>query len=220
MLSNNLSRFMAELRIQPKKSAPSPWLLVLLAALVLAAGAYFFLRSGPADERAAPSPAALPTVPADSLAADSASSTARATVPADPDTAAAVSPATAPADSRAALLALSPALTGLADAPNLRDDVQVREQRDNFTSATNLLQQNDPNASLRPGLVAAANLLLAMQQKAYPALEDQANDLVRQAGNLTGRNTTPAEQAQNYQYVQQAAALLKQMTSQTEGAHQ
>ena len=209
---------MAELRIQPKKSSPNPWLLVLLAALVLAVAAYFFLRSGPTDQPAASSPAALPTVPADSLATDT--SAARATVPADPDTLATPAPAVTPGNPQAALLALSPGLTRLADAPALRDDAQVREQRDNFTSATSLLEQHDPNASLRPGLVAAANLLLAMQQKAYPALEDQANDLVRQAGNLTGRNTTPAEQTQNYQYVQQVAALLQQMTTQAEGTPQ
>ena len=45
---------MADINIQRKKSAPSPWLLVLLAAVVLAVAAYFFLRPDPADEPAPP----------------------------------------------------------------------------------------------------------------------------------------------------------------------
>ncbi|RZK46253.1 MAG: hypothetical protein EOO59_19560 [Hymenobacter sp.] len=68
---------MAELRIQPKKSAPSPWLLVALAVLVLAAAAYFFLRTDPADEPAAPqTELSQPPVPADSLARDSSGASA------------------------------------------------------------------------------------------------------------------------------------------------
>ena len=43
---------MADINIQRKKSAPSPWLLVLLAAVVLAVAAYFFLRPDPTDEPA------------------------------------------------------------------------------------------------------------------------------------------------------------------------
>ena len=46
---------MAELRIQPKKSAPSPWLLVALAVAVLAVAAYFYLRPDPTDEPTAAS---------------------------------------------------------------------------------------------------------------------------------------------------------------------
>jgi hypothetical protein len=53
---------MAELRIQPKKKAPSPWLLVGIAVLLLAAIAYFYLRPDPTDEPA-PTTAAAP-VPA------------------------------------------------------------------------------------------------------------------------------------------------------------
>ncbi len=195
---------MAELRIQPKKSAPSPWLLVALALLVLAAAAYFFLRPDPADEPAPRvTPAATPLLPADSTAADS--------LPTPLPTAnsaaiAAASPA------RAALLQLSPTLTQLVDRPALRDDATVREQRDNFTSATARLEDGDPRASLRPGLLAAANLLRAVQQKAYPNLETEANDLVRQASQLSGRDATPAEQAANKRYLQKVADLLNTMS--------
>ena len=197
---------MAELRIQPKKSAPSPWLLVALALLVLAAAAYFFLRPDPADEPAPPAgpvPAATAPLPTDSAAANS-----RPTPPPAADSAltAAASPA------RAALLRLSPTLTQLVDRPDLRDDATVREQRDNFTSATARLADGDPQASLRPGLLAAANLLRAMQQKAYPNLETEANDLVRQASQLSGRDSTPAEQAHNQEYLRNADSLLNTMS--------
>ena len=195
---------MAELRIQPKKSAPSPWLLVALALLVLAAAAYFFLRPDPADEPAPRvTPAATPLLPADSTAADSLPTPLPV---ADSAATAAASPA------RAALLQLSPALTQLVDRPALRDDATVREQRDNFTSATARLEDGDPRASLRPGLLAAANLLRAVQQKAYPNLETEANDLVRQASQLSGRDATPAEQAANKRYLQKVADLLNTMS--------
>ncbi|WP_223648728.1 hypothetical protein [Hymenobacter psoromatis] len=204
---------MAELRIQPKKSAPSPWLLVALALLVLAAATYFFLRPDPADEPARPVPASA-TAPAPGLppgASASADSLVRA-VPLATDSAATAPPATAASPARAALLRLSPALTQLVDRPDLRDDATVREQRDNFTSATARLEDGDPRASLRPGLVAAANLLLAVQQKAYPNLDAEANGLVRQATQLSGRDTTPAEQAQNQEYLRNAASLLNTMS--------
>jgi hypothetical protein len=199
---------MAELRIQPKKSSPSPWLLVALALLVLAGAAYFFLRPDPADERAA-APTTMPmAAPADSLDADSA---ARATPPPAPDSAGSAS-ATAPSGARASLLQLSPQLTQLADRADLRDDATIHEQRDNFTSATARLADGDPQASLRPGLVAAANLLLAMQQKGYPNLEIQADNLVHQASQLSGRDATPAEQTQNRDYLAQMQSLLNTMS--------
>lgn len=201
---------MAELRIQPKKKSPSPWLLVALAVLALAAAAYFFLRPDPAEE---PVPAATPvaTAPADSLAPDTA---ARATPPPAPDSAVAADPAAA-GNARATLLQLSPALSQLADRSDLRDDATVREQRDNFTSATARLADGDPQASLRPGLVAAANLLLAVQQKAYPNLDTEANALTLQASQLSGRDSTPAEQAQNHAYFSQVSSLLNTMSYST-----
>jgi hypothetical protein len=201
---------MAELRIQPKKKSPSPWLLVALAVLVLAAAAYFFLRPDPAEE---PVPAATPvaTAPADSLAADTAA--ARATPPPATDSAA-PAPASPPAagSAGATLLQLSSTLSQLADRSDLRDDAAVREQRDNFTSATARLADGDPQASLRPGLVAAASLLLAVQQKAYPNLESEANALTLQASQLSGRDGTAAEQAQNHAYFSQVSSLLNTMS--------
>jgi hypothetical protein len=148
---------MAELRIQPKKSAPSPWLLVILAVLVLGAAAYFYLRPDPADAPAPAVPTAVPA-PADTLAPNSPAADARATPP--PDDSIETSPPLGNASpARIRLLELAPQLTQLADRADLRDDATIREQRDNFTSATSRLADNDPAASLRPGLVAAARLL-------------------------------------------------------------
>jgi hypothetical protein len=200
---------MAELRIQPKKSSPSPWLLVALAVLVLAAAAYFFLRPDPAEE---PAPAATPvvTAPADSLANDT--SAARATPPPADDSAGTAPASAATGSARASLLHLSDQLAQLADRSDLREDAGIREQRDNFTSATARLADGDPQASLRPGLVAAANLLLAVQQKGYPNLEAEANALTLQASQLSGRDATPAEQAKNKQYFHQVSSLLNTMS--------
>jgi len=199
---------MAELRIQPKKSSPSPWLLVALAMLVLAVAGYFFLRPDPADEPAAAPVAAPVRAPADSLNADSA---ARAAQPLASDSVANPA-ATTGSPARAALLQLSPQLTQLADRADLRDDAAIKEQRDNFTSATARLADGDPQAGLRPGLVAAANLLLAVQQKAYPNLQTEANALTLQASQLSGRDTAPAEQTQNHAYLAQVHALLNTMS--------
>ncbi len=201
---------MAELRIQPKKSSPSPWLLVALAVLVLAAAAYFYLRPDPADE---PAPAAttVASTPADTLAPDSPAAAARATPPAG-DSLETSPPLGSASPSRAELLALAPKLTQLADRADLRDDATIREQRDNFTSATARLEENDPSASLRPGLVAAANLLLAVQQKAYPNLEAEANALTLQASELSGRDSSPTEQAKNHTYLTQVANLFNTMS--------
>lgn len=206
---------MAELRIQPKKSAPSPWLLVALAILVLGAAAYFFLRPDPTD--APPVPAATPAVSVpttDTLAPNTAAAAARATPPADADsvTARAEQAQATASPTRAALLELSPTLGQLADRPDLRDDAAVQEQRNNYTSATARLADGDPQASLRPGLVAAASLLLAVQQKAYPNLEMEASNLLKQANSLSGRDSTPTEQTQNKEYLAQLSELLNTMS--------
>jgi len=206
---------MAELRIQPKKSSPSPWLLVALALLVLAGAAYFFLRSDPADERATAPVTAPVAAPPDSLNADSAARTLRA--PLAPDSASSA-PAASGGSARAELLQLSTVFTQLTDRADLRDDASIREQRDNFTSATARLADGDARASLRPGLVAAANLLLAVQQKGYPNLETEANALTLQASQLSGRDATPAEQAQNHAYLSQVHNLLNTMSYPTRDA--
>lgn len=216
---------MADINIQRKKSSPSPWLLVLLAAVVVAVAAYFFLRPDPADEpappTATPAAAAAATAP-DTMAAAVDQATRRAAIDGIPqgDTAQAAysdyTPATlaaqaatdpaAPNYALNGLQKLTGVLVALTDRDDLRDPT-IAEQRDNLTSATARL--GEPTASLRPGFVAAAGLLRAMQQKAYPELEDQANDLVSLAGQLSGRSTTAAEQRQNQQFLTQAAAAVK-----------
>ena len=213
---------MADINIQRKKSSPSPWLLVLLAAALLAVGAYFFLRSAPADEPAPPvetgavAPAGTSLIDSAALrtadTARNAESTAQTTEPlADVDavatlaTQAATSPA-APDYARQGLQKLTGVLVALTDRDDLRDPT-ITEQRDNLTSATS--QLGEANASLRPGFVAAAGLIRAMQQKAYPELEDPVADLVRQAARLSGRSATAADQQQNQQFLTQAAAAVR-----------
>jgi hypothetical protein len=203
---------MAELRIQPKKSSPSPWLLVALAALLLVAAAYFFLRPDRADEPATPVPTAATAPPPGATA--TADSVVRA-VPLAADSAIPEAPPvaeTSPNAARAQLVQLVPTLTQLVDRADLREDATIREQRDNLTSATSRLTDGDPQASLRPGLVAAANLLLAVQQKGYPNLATEANALTLQASQLSGRDATSAEQAQNQAYLHQLASLLNAMS--------
>ena len=219
---------MADINIQRKKSSPSPWLLVLLAAVVLAVAAYFFLKPDPTDEPAPPAAtpeAAAPSTAPDTLAAAAAvdQATRRAAIDAIPqgdsaqqaagssETAAslaiqAASDAAAPDYARNGLQKLAGVLVSLADRDDLRDPAVI-EQRDNLTSATARL--DEPNTSLRPGFVAAAGLVRAIQQKAYPELESQANELVSLAGQLSGRSATAAEQRQNQQFLTQAAAAVR-----------
>ena len=220
---------MAEINIQRKKSAPSPWILVLLAAIALAVATYFFFRQGPSDELAPDNTTGTEALPADSLAPGSAANQARAT-PSSPErgvagavdtvgltheddnytaetlAAQAASNPAAPGYAMNGLRKLSGVLVALADRDDLRES-SISEQRDNLTSATNRL--GEANASLRPGFVAAAGLIRAMQQKAYPELEGTANDLVSLAGELSGRSATPAEQQQNKQFLTQAAAAVR-----------
>ena len=213
---------MADINIQRKKTAPSPWLLVLLAAVVLAAGAYFFLRPEPAETPASPNATG---VDAASVAPDSAADPAHATVPPADAPDAAVPPAEAAEDYSPTTLATQAAtdpaapnyavnglqkLTGVLVALTDRDDLRdptVTEQRDNLTSATSRL--GETNTSLRPGFVAAAGLMYAMQQKAYPELEGPASELVRLASQLSGRSATPADQQLNQQFLTKAAAVVR-----------
>ena len=210
---------MADINIQRKKSAPSPWLLVLLAAMVLGIAAYFFLRPDPADEPTPP----LPGAAADTTAvADTAGQARRqAAIPQNDTSQVADAGGTETAESLATQAATDPAapnyalnglqklsgvLVALTDRDDLRDP-STTEQRDNLTSATARL--GEPGASLRPGYVAAAGLIRVMQQKAYPELEEAANNLVSLAGQLSGRSATAAEQKQNQQFLTQAAATVK-----------
>ena len=212
---------MADINIQRKKSAPSPWLLVVLAAALLAVAAYFFLRPGPTDEPAPPAEtsAAGPGLVPDSAAqrtlksATEADDSAQAAAPVESSSDAAASLAAQAATNPAApnyalngLQKLAGQLVALTDRDDLRDPT-ITEQRDNLTSATSRL--GEPNASLRPGFVAAAGLIRSMQQKAYPELEGAATDLVRLAGQLSGRSSTAADQQQNQQFLTQAAAAVR-----------
>ncbi|MBF9142477.1 hypothetical protein [Hymenobacter properus] len=218
---------MADINIQRKKASPSPWLLVLLAAVVLGLVAYFFLRPDPADE---PTPsvavpeAAAPVTTPDTLAAAAAvdQATRRAAIDAIPqgDTAGsqetaeslanqAASDPAAPDYARNGLQKLTGVLVALADRDDLRD-ATITEQRDNLTSATDRV--GEPGASLRPGFVAAANLMRAMQQKAYPNLESQANELTRLASQLSGRSATAADQQQNKQFLTKAAEAVRELS--------
>ena len=213
--------FMADINIQRKKSAPSPWLLVVLAAVLLAGAAYFFLKPGPADEPTPPagsgtSGAALgtdTTAQRTLEAATTANDSAVAAAPLESSSDAAASLTSQAATNPAApdyalngLQKLAGQLVALTDRDDLRDPT-ITEQRDNLTSATSRL--GEPNASLRPGFVAAASLIRAMQQKAYPELEGAANDLVSLAGQLSGRSATAADQQQNQQFLTQTAAAVR-----------
>lgn len=215
---------MAEIRIQPKKTAPSPWLLVLLVAALLALAAYFFLRPDPA-ETPVPAPPAAATAagpvaqltPAE-VAVETAAPTAAAApeVPAETPDAAAPTPAelaayaatdaAAPGYARRGLQQLTAALVSLTDRADLQDPA-IQEQRNNLTSATARLSE-DAGAPLRPGYVAAAGLLQAIQQKAYPEQQAAAGQLQQLAGQLSGRSATAPEQQATRRFLSAAAALL------------
>ena len=226
---------MADINIQRKKSSPSPWLLVLLAALALGVAAYFFLRPAPADEPAPAVATAAPETVVDTAAVSNAyeqvehraainaipggDSTAQPPAhtvegvasPSTSETAAslaaqAASDSAAPNYARNGLEKLAGVLVALTYLDDLRDP-STTEQRDNLTSATNRL--GEPNSSLRPGFVAAAGLIRALQQKAYPALEEQANEMVRLSGQVSGRSATAADQQLNKQFLTKAAEVVR-----------
>jgi hypothetical protein len=203
---------MAEINIQRKKQTPSPWILVVVAVIGLALAAYFFLRPDPADEPAPPAntaaPALIDSTSAAPAATDSLGAADLEPGPATPDELdrMAASDPSAPDYAHLGLQMLTATLVDMADRADLRD-AAVREQRDNLTSATSRL--DEPDARLRPGFVAAAGLIRAMQQKGYPALEGAVNELVQRANELSGRNVTAAEQQQNQQFLTKAAAAVR-----------
>lgn len=208
---------MADINIQRKKSSPSPWLLILLVLAVVGAAAWYLLRTeAAAPETAAPEPAETARPLPDSTTgaetgprpADAVGDMAAPTAPVTPEVLAAFArtDATQPTYAREGLQLLTSALVDLADRDDLRDPA-VSEKRDGLTSATARLAE--PGISLRPGFVAAAGLLQAMQQKAYPALETPVAELVSRATQLSGRTATATDQQQLQDFFTRAAEVLR-----------
>ncbi|GAA4001354.1 hypothetical protein GCM10022408_10730 [Hymenobacter fastidiosus] len=214
---------MAEINIQRKKSSPSPWLLVLLALAVLGLIAYYFLRSDTGAPVAPATPATSTSTPVSEAETEA---IARATPPpadgsgraaiadmaaeeapatADELTSFATAEATAPDYGRRGLRLLSATLADLADRSDLRDPA-VSEKRNDLTSAISRL--DEANASLKPGLIAVTALMQAMQQKAYPDLEEPVSELTEQARQLSGRQTA-ADQAPLQAFFTKAAAVVR-----------
>ncbi|KAA9331555.1 hypothetical protein F0P96_15060 [Hymenobacter busanensis] len=211
---------MADINIQRKKKSASPWLLILLVLALVGLGAWYLLRRDSAPEPAASTAAAVPAAtPADTAAASQAGAETTPRPAADTDNLA-TETSVAPADfyafvaddpasesyARRGLLLLSNVLIGMADRGDLRD-ATVEERRNDLTSATSRLEE--PNASLRPGFVAAADMLRALQQRGYTTLERDVNTLRDQAMQLSGRTTTQAEQQATQEFFQQAANVLR-----------
>ena len=213
---------MADINIQRKKSSPSPWLLVLLVLAVIGVGAYLLLRADMDTAAEAPEETELPAAtPADTTAPTPAAvpaesepteaEPAESSAPVTPQVLAAFVQSADPAQptyAREGLRLLTAALVDLADRDDLRDST-IGTRRDDLTSATSRL--NEAGSSLRPGFVAAAALMEAMQQKAYPELEREIGALTTQAAELSGRATTAPEQQQVRTYLSQAAALLEKL---------
>ncbi|WP_324672452.1 hypothetical protein [Hymenobacter sp. GOD-10R] len=211
---------MAEINIQRKKASPSPWLLVLLLILVLGAIGYFLFRPN-TDSRETPVTPSATSSAASTL--DTVAST-NITPPADENVAAmateeptttaealasfATTQVNDPDYGRRGLRMLSGLLIDLTDREDLQDRA-VSEKRDNLTSATSRLEET--TMSLRPGCVAAAALMQAMQQKAYPQLERSVAELNEQALQLTGRAETDDKQALQGYFVK-AVEIVKALS--------
>lgn len=209
---------MAEINIQRKKSSPSPWLLVILVVLALVVAGYFIFRN---DTEATPMPPVVSdgaSTPADLNASkampasngQAVADMAAAELPPTPDeleTYAATDPAQ-PEYAREGLRMFTAALVRMADRTEFRDP-NVNEQRDQLTSATARIDEE--GTSLRPGFLAVASLLKAMQQKAYPDEEFAANDLGLQASQFSGRTGTVQEREWVQNFFRHAAQLMKTM---------
>ncbi|MDF7814605.1 hypothetical protein [Hymenobacter sp. YC55] len=202
---------MADINIQRKKSSPSPWLLILLALLVLGAIAWFLLRKDASEQTpgAPPETTASTTSAVDPAAGLSAADSMMLEAPTATPEALAAATQRDPANpdyARNGLRILSGVLVDLADRADLRD-ADVSEKRDVLTSATARL--DDSTASLRPGFVAATGLMQAMQQKAYPALEPAVGDLLDRAAQLSGRSSTPEDQQQLREFFSRATDVVR-----------
>ena len=212
---------MADIRIQRKKSSPNPWLLVLLVLVALAVAAYFVWRNdtGAPTDTAAPPTAAAPAPLADALpsAADDAAAADLATdaAPTSPEALAAyaTSQTDRPDYARHGLELLTATLVDLADRDDLRTPA-VGEKRDQLTSV--LSQPNDAaTATLRPAFGAAAALMQAMQQQAYPALERPVSALILQANQITGPAESPDERDEVQSFFVRAADILRTLRTPT-----
>ncbi|AYA38285.1 hypothetical protein D3Y59_15290 [Hymenobacter oligotrophus] len=223
---------MAEINIQRKKKAASPWLLILLALLLVGLGIWYLVSRDPGPEQSPPPTAPAPESTVTPGAPTHDSAAASAAVPTgDPSVGALASEtetevaeddaeaAAEPADfyalvaddpasgnyARRGLTLLSGVLVGMADRPDLRDQA-IAEKRNDLTSATSRLSSG---GSLRPGLVAAAELMQEMQRRGYSSVERETNALVERANQLSGRTATPAEQRATQEFFQQAANVLR-----------
>lgn len=211
---------MAEINIQRKKSSPSPWLLVILVALALAVAGYFIFRNDTETPPAPPVVSDGASTPADlnasrampASAGQAVADMAAAELPPTPEELEAYA-ATDPAQpeyAREGLRQFTAALVRMADRTEFRD-ANVNEQRDQLTSATARIDEE--GISLRPGFLAMASLLKAMQQKAYPDEEFAANDLGLQASQFSGRTGTEQEREWVQNFFRHAAQLMKKMSS-------
>ncbi|OON70602.1 hypothetical protein [Hymenobacter sp. CRA2] len=220
---------MAEINIQRKKRTISPWPLLVAVLVLLGLGIWYLVsrdQEQPATPEAAPaatsSAAALPGAPTDTTgqAADPAAPTGDPSVgalateeqPGDESNAtpadfyAFVADDPAGTDyARHGLLMLSSVLSTMADRNDLRNPA-VDEKRNDLTSATSRVADG---GSLRPGFVAAAELMQEMQRRGYGTLERDVTSLVNKAGQLSGRTATPAEQQATQEFFQQAANVLR-----------
>ncbi|MBC6610178.1 hypothetical protein H8B15_04565 [Hymenobacter sp. BT507] len=211
---------MAEINIQRKKSSPSPWLLLVLVALALAVAGYFIFRNDTAETPPPPvvsdgasTPAdlntsrAMPAADGQAIADMAAADDQLPPTPAELEAYAATDPAQ-PEYAREGLRRFTAALVRMADRAEFREP-NVSEQRDQLTSATARI--DEPGTSLRPGFLAVAGLLKAMQQSAYPNEEFAANDLGLQASQFSGRTGTAQEREWVQNFFRHAAQLMKTM---------
>lgn len=218
---------MAEINIQRKKRRLSPLPLIVAVLVVLALGVWY-LVSRDNGSTSPPAPGAPAATPADTVSVPSGDASA-ATDPdaptGDPSVGAlageeATEEAGAePADfyafvaddpssttyARRGLGLLTNVLVNMADRADLRTPA-VEEKRNDLTSATSRVEDG---GSLRPGFVAAAELIQEMQRRGYATVETDVRKLVNQAAQLSGRTTTPAEQQATQAFFQQAANVLR-----------
>ncbi|GAB2948922.1 hypothetical protein GCM10027048_12330 [Hymenobacter coalescens] len=219
---------MAEINIQRKKKSFSPWPLIVAVLVVLALGIWYLVSRDSGSAPAEPVPAEAPAAGAAAVPGGPTDTTGQATDAAaptgDPSVGALANEAspetgTDPADfyafvaddpssstyARRGLLLLSNVLVSMADRSDLRN-AAVEEKRNDLTSATSRVGDG---GSLRPGFVAAAELMQEMQRRGYSTVESDVKALVEQANQLSGRTATPAEQQALQDFFLQAANVLR-----------